>query len=184
MIAGVIPLHLGPGVGWLLAAGLIALLALVAARILRGKAPAPSRLPYALRPSLLTEAELSFYRVLLQVPDVTRYLVFAKVRLSDVLTLADDVDNRQGALNSITSKHLDFVLCDRERLAPVLAIELDDSSHRQKRRQERDAFVDEALTAAGLPIWRVTCRREYAVRALAEQMGAVIRGGERADSSA
>jgi len=51
---------------------------------------------------------------------------------------------------------------------PILAIELDDSSHREGRRRERDSFVDDALSAAELPLLRVPVRRSYSPQELAD----------------
>ena len=41
------------------------------------------------------------------------------------------------------------------------AIELDDSSHRQTKRKERDAFLEEAMQGAGIPLYRFAVKREY-----------------------
>lgn len=51
-------------------------------------------------------------------------------------------------------------------MKPRLAIELDDSSHQKVSRQERDAFVDEALAAAGLPCLHIPAARSYAPQEL------------------
>jgi hypothetical protein len=52
-------------------------------------------------------------------------------------------------------------LCDATDLIPLLVIEPDDSSHTRLDRQERDAFVDGALAAAGLPILHLRAQRAY-----------------------
>jgi hypothetical protein len=121
--------------------------------------------------SLLTAAERSFYGVLLKAVD-GETLVFAKVRLADLLWLPRDTRDRQAYHNRIIGKHLDFVLCSRDTLAPRLAIELDDSSHSRAARRERDSFVDAALSAAELPLLRVPVRRGYSPH----DLGEMIRG--------
>ena len=95
-------------------------------------------------------------------------LVFAKVRLLDVLWVPKTIRDRQSHLNRVMSKHVDFVLCDRRTVAPVLVIELDDSSHEIPNRAERDAFVDAALRSTGLAVLRVPVRRSYVASELAE----------------
>jgi very-short-patch-repair endonuclease len=55
-----------------------------------------------------------------------------------------------------------------------LVIELDDKSHDDEERQTRDAFVDRALGAAGLPILHLSARRTYSTRDLAEQVRCAI----------
>ena len=94
--------------------------------------------------------------------------VFAKVRLLDLVDLPKGTENRQSHTNRVISKHVDFLLCDREKLSPLLVIELDDSSHERDDRAQRDAFVDEALGAAGLPILHVSANRSYAPKELAD----------------
>ena len=116
--------------------------------------------PYRRVGSLLTPAELLFFRTLERVVGPGYYL-FPKVRLGDLVVVPEGTDNSRGWFARVGQKHVDFLLCDRHSLAPVLVIELDDSSHLTARRQERDRFVDASLAAAGLPIVRVVARKEY-----------------------
>jgi hypothetical protein len=149
---------------------LIVVLAAVAALVLIAVVVAlawPRRLPYRKSDHLLTPAERSFWGVLRRAMD-GRYHVTWKVRVADVLWLPDDTRDRQGHLNRILAKHLDFVLCDPSSTAPLLAIELDDSSHERPERRRRDDFIDAALRDAGLPLLRVPVRRSYAVEEIAE----------------
>src|SRR3972149_8571462 len=141
---------------------------IVLAWLLVGRRP---RLPYRKRDYLLTAAERSFHGVLRQVVEDSHHIAW-KVRMADLIFIPAGTSDRQRHLNRILSKHLDFVLCDSESSAPLLAIELDDSSHRESRRRQRDSFVDAALSAAGLPLLRVPARRSYVPRELAE----LIRG--------
>lgn len=124
------------------------------------------QLPYQRKDYLLTKAERSFFGVL-QNAVGNRYLIFAKVRLADLVFLPSGTEKRQSHFNRIQSKHVDFVLCDHDIVRPLLAIELDDSSHNRTDRQDRDAFVDSALSAAGLPILHVSARASYNVQELA-----------------
>ena len=75
---------------------------------------------------------------------------------------------------------MDFVLCDNDSVRPLLAIELDDSSHKSDKGQARDAFVDEALRAAGLPLLRIPCKAGYNVQDLAAQIRNAIQAISRA----
>lgn len=49
----------------------------------------------------------------------------------------------------------------------MLVIELDDSSHRLEHRQKRDAFVDDVLCSADIPLLRVPVQRGYRTQELA-----------------
>jgi very-short-patch-repair endonuclease len=99
--------------------------------------------------------------VLCQAVD-SRYSVFAKVGLGDLLMIPHGTLNFWTYRNKIDRKHADFVLCAPDDLAPLLVIELDDSSHDRLERRERDFFVDAALDVAGLPILRVPAQHAYA----------------------
>ena len=123
-------------------------------------------LPYQRKDYLLSKAERAFFEVL-QKAIGDRYLLFAKVRLADLLFIRRGTEKRQSHFNRIQSKHIDFVLCDRNAVRPLLAIELDDSSHNRADRQARDAFVDSALKAAGLPILHVPASSGYNAKKLA-----------------
>jgi hypothetical protein len=143
--------------------------ALVAARATRGRRASP----YALRNRFLTAAERSFYGVLREAVG-TRYLVFAKVRLADVLRVRPGVSEPQGHLNRIIAKHVDFLLCEPREVSPVLVIELDDASHGEERRQTRDQFVDAAVEGAGLPLLRIHAARAYDPKLLARRIAEIV----------
>ncbi len=114
--------------------------------------------PYSRRKYFFSSAERSFYEILTRL--LPRHTVFAKVRLADVICVSKGVENWQSHFNRIRSKHVDFLVCDKS-LAPVLAVELDDSSHDREDRKERDVFVDAALAAAVLPIIHIRAKRAY-----------------------
>jgi len=109
---------------------------------------------------VLTTAEAVFYGALRKAVG-EHWAVLAKVRLSDVIHVPYGAPDRQAHRNRIDRKHLDFILCAPADFAPLLAIELDDSSHERFDRRRRDAFIDSALEAAGLPLLRVPVRLVY-----------------------
>jgi very-short-patch-repair endonuclease len=133
---------------------------------------------------LLSKAERSFFGVLRQAVG-DEYLIFAKVRLADLFWIPKRAGSRQRHLNRVSAKHIDFVLCDHEAIRPLLAIELDDSSHARSDRRSRDAFVDAALAAAGLPLVRIRARTGYNVGELKAAIGAAFQDhGDSAHASA
>ena len=143
------------------------------ANVLRGEpsrdTSAQSSLPYDRMQYLLSIGERSFYNVLaVCLPE--GYTIMAKVRLADLLYVRKDTSRRMHFQNRINGKHIDFVICTADKLQPLLAIELDDASHAQLKRVQRDIFVDDALAAAALPIWRVKARRAYNTRDLAIEL--------------
>jgi hypothetical protein len=125
----------------------------------------PDFYPYKLTQSLLTASEKAFYGALMLAAG-RRYAVFAKVRLAD---LCQDLDRwaDTAAFNQVSSKHVDFVLCDARTYRPVLAIELDDRSHLRANRRDRDAVVDGIYRTMGLGVFRQWVRRSYDPAAIA-----------------
>ncbi len=121
--------------------------------------------PYQKKEYLLSVGERVFFQVL-QVAVGADFLLFSKVRLADLVLVRSGTEKRQSFLNRIQSKHVDFVLCSRDAVRPVLVVELDDASHDREDRQDRDAFVDSALRAAGLPILHVRARSQYSAKEL------------------
>ena len=131
--------------------------------------------PYRRKDYLLSKAERSFFGVL-QDAVGDQYLIFAMVRLADLIYIPRGTESRQSHLNRIISKHIDFVLCDPKTVRPLLAIELDDSSHNRADRKDRDAFVNDALDAADLPLLRVPARRGYNEKELFQSIHNSIHG--------
>lgn len=130
--------------------------------------------PYRKKDFLLTKAERSFYEVLSLAVKNLNVQLFVKVRLADLLYLPKGTDNRQKHINKITSKHVDFVICGLHNLDPVIAIELDDSSHQQANRVARDEFLEKALRDAGLPLLRVPAKESYNVQELASKINSIL----------
>ncbi len=111
--------------------------------------------------NIFTPSEKKFYFVLKEVVE-DRYLIFAKVRVADVLlpVSAKDRSRWRSAFNKVACKHFDYVLCDHD-LRILAAIELDDASHKRKDRQERDIFLEWACKSAGFPLIRVKTAKHY-----------------------
>ena len=144
-----------------IAIGLIVLLGILAVfKLLRVRVRGES--PYEAKGNLLTPAELKFLAVLDQVIG-SHYRIMAQVRLADILKVKSGLDNsiRSSAFNRIKAKHLDFVACDPSDMSVKFAIELDDSSHKQAKRMERDAFLNDAMQSAGIPLHRFAVKGKY-----------------------
>lgn len=77
--------------------------------------------------------------------------VFTKVRLLDLLEPQKGNKKYKTFFYKVQAKHVDFVICD-EKLVAKCVIELDDNSHNDPDRQERDSFVDQVLKSVGYQI--------------------------------
>lgn len=117
------------------------------------------------RKYLLTKNEYHEYKKLKYHAEKLGLQICPKVRLLDL------VEPRRGegfmsALGKIQSKHVDFVICDQNLYIKAI-IELDDNSHDQPDRQERDRFVDDVLTSVGYKVIRTRSVTEETLAPLA-----------------
>ena len=128
--------------------------------------------PYRKKDYLLSVAEKEFYAVLKRIAEENNYLLFSKVRLEDLLWIPKSVPKKErfGLRNRIKSRHVDFLICDRDKISPLLVIELDDSSHESNKGMERDDFVNRALEDAQLPLLRFKAQRSYNSAVISEEI--------------
>ena len=134
------------------------------ARLFGGGKPEPTAadadsFPYRTRDDFLSPAERSFYLVLKNMLG-EHFTICPKVSLADVFFVTRPNENRS-AFNRINRKHVDFLICKPQTMQPHFAIELDDRSHQNPDREERDEFVDAVFEAASLPLIHVPARNAY-----------------------
>jgi very-short-patch-repair endonuclease len=117
---------------------------------------------YYLRKSIFSPAERSFLGILNAI-GYEGVSIESKVRLADIFGIKKGLGrgDRQRALNRITSKHVDFLFVQKSDGRPILGIELDDGSHNEEDRIERDEFVDSVFASAGLSILHFTAKAAY-----------------------
>ena len=127
--------------------------------------------PYR-RKSLLSPTELEFYNVLkLAVGD--RFLILLKVDVRDLCEITNHEVN-QAAFNRVADEKIDFVLCDQATLAPVVAIELDDSTLYPRDRAERDTFMKELFRVIGVSLIHQRVQARYDPEAIARWVDAAV----------
>jgi len=80
--------------------------------------------------------------------------------LADLVTCSDEAW-ANGFGHMIARHHVDFVLCDFRTTDVLAAIELEDRSHAKASRRRRGEFVDDALSAAGIPLVRMQASAWY-----------------------
>jgi very-short-patch-repair endonuclease len=127
--------------------------------------------PYQRSKYLLSNAERSFYGVLVQAVGDSA-VVFTKVRVADVVAPQKGLGRSawQRAFNAISAKHFDFVICAPDDLSVRLVVELDDASHGSSRAQKRDALLNGACQSAGLPLLHIKAAKSYSVAELRQQV--------------
>jgi hypothetical protein len=125
-------------------------------------------LPYRVRDDFLSPAERSFYAALVSAI-ADQAVICPKVNLGDIL-FSPGKQNSWARSNRISQKHVDFLICSRDVLRPLVALELDDSSHQRESARKRDDFKNAVFQAAGLPLVRFTAKRAYVVDKIAAQL--------------
>ena len=121
----------------------------------------------------MTRAEHEYFDVLMKVVG-DKYIIFAQVHLPTIVDHKVIGQNWKFALRHINQKSVDFVLCDKAYISPVLAIELDDSTHELPDRQERDGEVERVLKGAGVPLLRIQNRGHFDINAISEKINQTI----------
>jgi very-short-patch-repair endonuclease len=107
---------------------------------------------------LNTKAEQNFVNQFLRVlPE--QYMLSCKVRLGDITQPINRKDI--AAFNSVSRKHIDFVITERSTSKIVACIELDDHSHNRISARKRDNVKNRALKESDINLIRVKNSRTY-----------------------
>lgn len=112
-----------------------------------------SRYRYLRKDFLLSRAEHELFDVLTEILGYN-YYVFPQVHLITLLDHKIKGQSWRGAFRHIDEKSVDFVICDKNYIKPLLAIELDDRTHSYESRMLRDEEVNRILQDAHLPLLR------------------------------
>ena len=115
--------------------------------------------------ALLTPTETRFFDCLHHITQ-GRCHIQVKPRLADVFT----AKKGPWAFQKISQKHVDFLICRDKDWLPMLGIELDDPSHENRERFERDIFVNELFASAGVPLLRLPVEDLHEVEKLIETL--------------
>ncbi len=149
---------------WLIPIFIIAFIILFFIIRLKQPSSSPESCPYIKNTALFSPAERSFLGVLEQAVG-DEYRIFGKVRVADVASVKSMSNKRNWyqAFNRISAKHFDFLLCAKGDLSITCAVELDDKSHQQHKRQERDAFLVGVCQSISLPLIQIQAQAAYSV---------------------
>jgi len=147
--------------------------------IAKNKNAPKGKYEYRKRAVLFSPAETRF---LLSLEEAIshKYRVFGKVRVADVITpkKGSNRSNWQIAFNKISAKHFDYILCSKEELVVVAAVELDDKSHGSKKAKARDALLEDACSSANLKLIRFSAKSSYDIRTINDRIEASLDSSE------
>lgn len=125
--------------------------------------------PFKKRTNLFTPVERSFLGLIEEAVG-GQYRVMCRVRLGDILAVRESTNKKtaKAALSRASGKQLDFVLCAKEDMTPLVAIDLVHSNGKEGYKSQRDWFLSGALDAAHIPHLRIKVRSGYTARDIRE----------------
>ncbi|KKQ31727.1 MAG: hypothetical protein US68_C0006G0090 [Candidatus Shapirobacteria bacterium GW2011_GWE1_38_10] len=112
-------------------------------------------LPYRLRETVMSNHERLLFENLRVVLGLN-YDVYPQVNLDKIFRIERQSAYKYylGWLRRINQKSVDFLIVNKGTQSPVFAIELDDSSHEEEDRIDRDKFVGELFKRNNFPLVR------------------------------
>lgn len=131
-------------------------------------------LPYEVHRTMMTEHERMLFENLRTVLGST-YDVYPQMKLDKIFSvnLPNYSKYYLGSLRKINQKSVDFLVVKRDTQSPTFAIELDDFSHENEDRRERDNFVGELFNHCNFPLVRFN-PGQYKVEELRVVLGKYI----------
>jgi hypothetical protein len=101
-----------------------------------------------------------------------KYRILAKVHAAEIISvgLMSDQSAWLWAVDQISSRTFDFVLCDQECLAIVCAIKLSDASSAPQREHEQDIFLERVCKAISLPLLHIIAPCDLSVSTLRQKI--------------
>ena len=104
--------------------------------------------------------EIEFFHVLQRLLG-TDYYIFPQIHIGTLLRprlpwkTYNFQDRWMAAFTFADKFSVDYVICNHERIEPILAIELDGSSHEIPKRQRRDRIINDMFAEANMPLLRI-----------------------------
>lgn len=104
---------------------------------------------------ILTPTELKFYKILKDITDKQNLKICPQVALYEIIKAYKYND-----FNRISNKTIDFVITETN-LKIKCCIELDDYTHKQAKRIERDEFINQIFSETGIKLLRIPVSNFY-----------------------
>jgi hypothetical protein len=140
------PLYLTPPYSYIIL-GFFLVLLFLSRMLIR---PTP-RGNYSKKLNYISPSELETYRILKSILP-PGYVIFPQVNLDKIFNIKSAGSHTPR--NKINRKSVDFVIFEEQGLKPVIAIELDDSTHFRSDRQSRDIFVNRIFEETNFKLLR------------------------------
>lgn len=123
---------------------------------------------YRAKRYIITLNELKFYNVLIEIAKELNLVLFTQFSLYNILQTKDCLNYRTKTIffNKIAAKSIDFVLVDKYNCRIKLCIELDDNTHKQEKRIQRDKFINKLFSDLEIDFIRFKVSNYYHKEAL------------------
>lgn len=119
---------------------------------------------YEKKEYLLTPTELKFYKLLKSITDKIELSLFTQVSLYSIVKNKDFKN-----FNKIKSKSIDYVITEKN-CKIKLCIELDDKSHNNQKRIERDEFINKLFDDLNIKLLRIPVESYYNIEKLEQKI--------------
>lgn len=125
--------------------------------------------PFKKKGNLFTPVERTFLELIEEAVG-KEFRILCRVKMSDILAIHQNADKKtsKDAATRAGSKNLDFVLCSKVDMSPIIAIDLVHSNGKEGYKSQRDFFVSGALDAAHIPHVRIKVRSGYKAQDIRE----------------
>lgn len=127
-------------------------------------------------PSLLTQPELACFNTLKTVAG-DEFYIMAKVSLSDIAVVKKGVD--QARLKKAAKqgkRHIDFILCNKETLAVICAIELENAATAAS--GKKDHHSADLLEEVGVMVFHMPVKTSYSVPEMQQALTPYLKGNQ------
>lgn len=119
---------------------------------------------YEKKEYLLTQTELKFYKLLKKITDDLNYNLFTQVSLYEIVNCKNYKN-----FNKIKSKSIDFVITEKN-CKIKMCIELDDKTHYNNKRIERDKFMNKLFKDLEIKLIRIPVENFYNIEELEKKI--------------
>lgn len=130
------------------------------------------KLLYQKHTALFSADEQVFFKTLKEAMG-DEYEIFGKIRATDIAR--PKKGSAPDSLNPIAGRYFDFVLCDKNNLAVVCAIQLHDKTHPSQQAENLSNPLKTACQAISLPFVRIAIKAEYSIDELRNKLAEAMR---------
>lgn len=138
-----------------------------------GKEKITAKYQYKKKQFFMSRAEHECFEALM-VGVGEQYHIFPQVHLPTIIDNRIKGQNWNAAFRHVNQKSVDFVLCNKRYIEPILAIELDDRTHDRQDRKDRDGEVERILKGAGVPLLRLENHGNFDPQELSKRISEVL----------